>query len=166
MTIKLLRGAYPSLVGLLLGLFQIGLFFQLTFALSSSFSTFLLVTLCWLLGSALGAFYLARLRWRLRVFLIMTLAAYATCSALLIFAPFNGRLWPGYAALITLSGIFPGVFFARMAPIFRARVLLFRENNGFVAGIVLGTLLFLAMGRTVLWIAPAAIAAVVYLASD
>src|SRR6185436_6702564 len=51
---KILRWVYPSLVGILLGLLQTGLFFQLTFTLSSSFRTFLMITVCWLLGSAVG----------------------------------------------------------------------------------------------------------------
>jgi len=153
---------YPSLVGLLLGLLQIGLFFQLTFTLSSSFGTFLLVTLCWLLGSAVGALYLARTPNGTRAFLGLALLAYAACGGLLALFPFGTTLWPLYAALILLTGFYPGVFFARLSPYFTARALFFRENNGFIAGLVLGTILFMLAGRVVLWVLPLAVAMVVY----
>ena len=51
---NMIYGIYPSIVGLMLGLFQTGLFFQLAFTLSSSFRTYLMVTVCWLIGSAIG----------------------------------------------------------------------------------------------------------------
>ncbi len=42
-----------------------------------------------------------------------------------------------------------------------ARALFFRENNGFIVGIVAVTLLFMLGGRIVLWILPAGLALVV-----
>src|SRR5215475_9724531 len=106
-----MKRIFPSLVGLLLGLLQTGLFFQLTFTLSSTFGTFLLVTLCWLLGSAVGVYLLAK--WALPTwgFLGLALLAYGACALLLAAAPFNTTLWPLYAALVMLSGFYPGVFF-------------------------------------------------------
>jgi hypothetical protein len=156
------RRFYPSLVGLLLGLLQTGLFFQLSFTLSSSFGTFLMVTFCWLAGSAVGVFWLARhLRWDTRLFLALALLAYGCCALLLNLAPFDTRLWPVYAALVVVTGIYPGVFFARFSAVHRARTLFLWENNGFIAGLVLGTLLFMVTGRIALWIAPLAAAGVV-----
>lgn len=152
---------YPSLVGLLLGLLQTGLFFQLTFTLSSTFGTFLLVTLCWLLGSALGVLYLARLPQGTRAFLVLALLAYGACGGLLALFPFGTALWPLYAVLILLTGFYPGVFFARMSPYYSARTLFFQENNGFIVGLVLGTLLFMLAGRIVLWALPLAVAGLV-----
>jgi hypothetical protein len=146
------------MVGLLLGLLQTGLFFQLSFTLSSSFGTFLMVTFCWLAGSAVGVFWLARLRWNTRLFLGLALLAYGCCALLLNLAPFDTRLWPVYAALVVITGIYPGVFFARFSAVYRARMLFLWENNGFIAGLVLGTLLFLMIGRIALWIAPLAAA--------
>lgn len=153
---------YPSFVGLLLGLLQTGLFFQLAFTLSSSIGTFLLVTLCWLLGSALGVLYLGKTRQPMGLFLALTLAAYAVCVVILNAAPFNTRWWLVYAVLIVLAGFYPGVFFARMATVYQARTLFLRENNGFIAGLVLGSLLFMLLGRVALWAAPAIVAALVY----
>lgn len=152
---------YPLLVGVLLGLLQTGLFFQMTFTLSSSFGTFLLVTLCWLLGSALGVTQHARLNYTTSVYLILALLAYSLCGVLLLILPFDTALWPLYGGLVLLMGLYPGVFFARMSAFFPARALLTRENNGFIIGLVMGTLLFMLVGRAVLWIAPFALAAVV-----
>lgn len=152
---------YPLLVGVLLGLLQTGLFFQMTFTLSSSFGTFLLVTLCWLLGSALGVTQQTRLGYATGLFLILALLAYSICGALLLILPFDTTLWPLYGGLVLLMGLYPGVFFARMSAYYPARTLLTRENNGFIIGLVMGTLLFMLVGRAVLWIAPFALAGVV-----
>lgn len=155
------KALYPTLVGLLLGLMQTGLFFQLSFTLSSSYGTFLLVTLSWLVGGVIGAYALARLSYPIAHFLILALVAYFACGLLIQIAPFNSALWPVYAGLVILSGLYPGVFFARMAAIYRARDVLLRENNGFIMGLVIGTLLFMLMGRGVLWILPLALAALI-----
>jgi hypothetical protein len=152
---------YPTLVGLLLGLLQTGLFFQLTFTLSSSFGTFLLVTLCWLLGSAAGVLSLARLSNKTRTFLLVALLAYAACGGLLALFPFGTSVWPLYAVLIVISGFYPGVFFARMSVYYPARTLFARENNGFIGGLVLGTIAFLLFGRIALWALPLVIAIMV-----
>src|SRR4051812_49299251 len=108
---KLLLWLYPSLVGILLGLLQTGLFFQLTFTLSSSFRTFLMITICWLLGSAVGIRIAKQVRAHLNGFVLLGMSAYFICVALLGAAPFNTRLWPVYAFLIMLTGLYPGVFF-------------------------------------------------------
>ncbi len=156
-----MKRIFPSLVGLLLGLLQTGLFFQLTFTLSSTFGTFLLVTLCWLVGSAIGVYFLARFSLPTWAFLVLALLAYGACALLLNAAPFNTVIWPLYAVLIILSGFYPGVFFARMSAFYPARTLFLWENNGFIAGLVLGTLAFLVAGRIALWILPLITAIVV-----
>jgi len=157
---------YPSLVGLLLGLLQTGLFFQLAATLSSSIGTFLLVTLSWLLGSALGVTWLAKRRWPTGVFLALALLAYAACVLMLNAAPFNTRWWLIYGLLIVVTGFYPGVFFARMSAVYSARALFLRENNGFIVGLVLGSLLYMLLGRIVLWAAPVALAALLYLLGE
>ena len=154
----LARAFYPSLVGLLLGVVQNGLYFQLAFTLSSGFGTYLMVTLCWLAGSAVGVLYAARLPIRTGVFLLTTLAAYAVCSLILLVTPFNTTLLPLYAALVVAASLYPGVFFARAASVYAAGVLFFRENNGFIVGLVLGTLLFMLLGRAALWLPPVLLA--------
>ncbi len=153
---------YPLIVGLLMGFIQSGLFFQLTFTLSSTYSTFLMVTICWLVGSALGTLYLAKQDIRLNLFLGLALAAYAACGALLLVAPFNTSLAPLYALLIVATGFYPGVFFARTAPYYRAHTLFSRENNGFIMGLVVATMLFMVAGRIVLWVLPVVTAAIVF----
>ena len=103
---RILRWVYPSLVGLLLGSLQTGLYFQLSFTLSSSFTTFLMVTLCWLIGSVIGVRFLQRMRLALNGFLLLALLAYFACAVLLNAAPFNTQLWPLYAVLIIVTGFY------------------------------------------------------------
>jgi hypothetical protein len=152
------RTVYPALVGLMLGLLQTGLYLQLAFTLSSGFGMYLLVTLCWLLGSALGSLLLSRLQVSTRLFLMLAIGSYATCSAMLLLNPFATQLWLVYAALILLVGIYPGVFFARAALVYRAGLLFFRENNGFIVGLIVGTLLLMLLGRAALWLPPVLLA--------
>ena len=108
-------------------------------------------------------YYAARVfPFRTSAFLALTLVAYAGCGVMLMIAPFNARLWPIYAALILLSGVYPGVFFAQMSADYPARVLFFRENNGFITGLIAGTILFMLVGRVALWVGPLIAASMVY----
>jgi hypothetical protein len=151
---KTLRWIYPSMVGLLLGSLQTGLYFQLSFTLSSSFTTFLMVTVCWLLGSAVGVYMAKRVDFPMNGFLALAVLAYFVCVALLTAAPFNTQLWPIYACFITLSGLYPGVFFVRLNDYYSARELFFKENNGFIVGLICGTIFFLMGGRIALLVIP------------
>ena len=151
---KLLRWIYPSIVGILLGSVQTGLYFQLSFTLSSSFTTFLMVTVCWLLGSAIGVSIAKQVRASVNVFLVLALFAYLSCILLLTTAPFNTDLWPIYACSIILTGLYPGVFFVRLNVFYSARELFFKENNGFIVGLICGTILFLLAGRGTLLVMP------------
>jgi hypothetical protein len=160
---KLLQWVYPALVGILLGLLQTGLFFQLTFTLSSSFRTFLMITVCWLLGSVLGIRLARRVKLHLNGFVLLGLVAYFACFGLLAVYPFNTQLWIVYAGFILLTGLYPGVFFVRLSEYYTARQLFFRENNGFIIGLIGGTLLFLLFGRSALWILPVLVAILVML---
>ena len=155
---KWARWIFPSVVGLLLGALQTGLFFHLDFMLSSAFETFLLVTLSWLLGSGIGLFAASYVHLPLEAFLALTLAAYFGCVGLVGASPFDSRFWLLYAALIMLAGLYPGVFFARMTPRYPASVLLFRENNGFILGLAGTTLLYILFGRSALWLLPLVLA--------
>jgi hypothetical protein len=155
------RRFYPLVVGLLLGVMQTGLFFQLTFTLSSSFGTYLMVLLAWLVGSAAGVVVLSRAHLPTRVFLLVALWAYLAVCLLLSIAPFQSAFWPVYAALVLANGLYAGVFFGRMSPAYTARALLLWENNGFILGLVGTTVLFMLMGRALLWAAPIVVALVV-----
>lgn len=157
---------YPSLVGLLSGLLQTGLFVQLTLALSSGAGTLLLVTVCGLAGSALGAALLARWPLPTWLFLMLALLAYGVVGAALLAEPFNTALWPVYAGLIALTGLYAGVFFARMSRQYRARDLFLRVNNGFIAGVIGAALLFLLVGRPALWWLPPVVAGVILLVRE
>lgn len=152
----------PSLVGVLLGFVQTGLFLQLAFTLSSSITTYLTITLCWLIGSVIGVLFMTRLGWTLTQHLILTMAAYALCGITLASQPFETRLLPIYAVAIIVIGVYPGVFFERLKPRYSARSLFFLENNGFIVGVVVSTLAFMFFGQAILWIVPMVIS--VYLA--
>lgn len=158
MTDRFLRAIYPGFTGLLFGLLQTGLYFQLSFALSSSFRTYLMITVGWLIGSALGV-QLARRRTLdrrvVRGLLALMLVAYGACIVLLRLAPFNTQVWPVYALLVVAAGLYPGVFFVRMGRAYAARTLFLGENNGFIVGLATGTLAFMLLGQAVLWVAPA-----------
>lgn len=145
---------YPLLTGILLGVLQTGLFFQLSFTLSSGFGTYLLITLSWLLGSFIGVTVIVSTKVHLYVLLVISLISYGVCSAMPLIFPFNTSLWWIYGILIIGVGVFPGVFFARVASRYTAAQLFLWENNGFVVGMVIGTLLFLVLGRYVLWVMP------------
>jgi hypothetical protein len=155
---RLLLSIYPSLAGLLLGLLQTGLYFQLSFTLSSSFATFLLITVCWLLGSVVGIALAPRVRLGLNGFLALALLTYFACALVLAAAPFNTALWVVYAVLIMGTGLYPGVLFVRLGEYYSAGELFFKENNGFIVGLVSGTILFMVVGRGVLWLLPLLIA--------
>jgi len=163
---KFLSRLYPSIVGILLGLLQTGLFFQLAFTLSSSFRTFLMITVCWLIGSVVGIGIAKRSTLPLNGFILVALGAYFTCVALLGLAPFNTQLWPLYSALIVLTGLYPGVFFVRLGAYYSTRSLFFSENNGFIIGMVGSTFMFLLLGRWALWVMPVVIAGVVMLCTS
>lgn len=120
-----------------------------------------MITVCWLLGSAVGIRIAKQVRWHLNGFVLLGMFAYFFCIALLGAAPFNTRLWPVYAALIMVIGLYPGVFFGRLTDYYSARQLFFRENNGFIVGLMSGTLLFLALGRAALWGMPILLACIV-----
>jgi hypothetical protein len=156
---------YPLLVGTLLGLLQSGLFFLLTFTMSSGFTTYLLITLCWLMGGVVGTLYVHRLTLSLHPLLLMMLLAYALCAWLVSDNPFNTQIWPIYGCLISLAGVYPGVFFARASKLYAVRSLFFWENNGFIIGTVISTLSFMLFGRSPLWILTLVFAALIWFLS-
>ena len=97
---NILNLSYPFLVGILLGWLQTGLFFQLTFTFSSGFTTYLLITLCWLAGSALGVYYLYRLPIPLNIFLLVMIGVYLLISWLVKGFPYQSQMRIIYGVLI------------------------------------------------------------------
>src|SRR5581483_7110151 len=112
--------------GVMLGLLQTGLFFQLTSTFSSAIGTYLMVTLCWLIGSAVGVVYGGRLSLRPVILLPLALLSYGLCGLVMFSSPFETELWPLYAGLVIIIGLYPGLFFASMVPVYKARSLFFR----------------------------------------
>ncbi len=150
-----MRWVYPFLAGLLFGVVQTGYFFQLNFALASTYGTFLLVTLAWLSGSIVGlrASRMPILSLHLGPWLCFL--PYVVTHFVLNAFPFQSNLWPLYGALVLISGTFSGLFFARLGEVIRpVRWLFFTENNGFLLGIVGCTLAYLVLGRPALWLLP------------
>ncbi|MDZ4766788.1 MAG: hypothetical protein SGI73_19795 [Chloroflexota bacterium] len=147
----------PAWVGVLLGFIQTGLFLQLAFTLSSSITTYLMITLCWLVGSVFGVLVLAQRGGSLARYLLIAMLAYGACGVMLVLQPFETRLLPLYGVAIILIGVYPGVFFQRMTPLSSARTVFFLENNGFIVGIIVSTIAFMFFGQVVLWIVPVVI---------
>jgi hypothetical protein len=87
------------------------------------------------------------------------LVPYLSTQVLLNMLPFRSDLWPLYAALVFVSGIYSGLFFARLGAVIRpVRWLFFVENNGFLLGIAACSVLYLLLGRLSLWIIPVILA--------
>ncbi len=155
-----MRWIYLFLVGLLFGVIQTGYFFQLSFALASTYGTFLLVTLAWLSGSVVGLRASRAPILTLHVGPWLCFVPYVITQLVLSAFPFQSDLWPVYGVLIVISGVFSGLFFARLGEVVRpVRWLFFTENNGFLLGIAVCTLAYLIVGRPALWILPGALAA-------
>ncbi len=146
----------PFLIGGLFGAVQTGYFLQLSFAFSSAAITLFSVTLAWLLGVA-GGLWLTRrfavLWWQMS---ILSVGSYLLCCALLAVLPLQGGMLPIYLCLVIGSGLYAGWFFATAAARFRGRAerLFFWENNGFVLGIALTTVVYMLEGRPALWTLP------------
>jgi hypothetical protein len=155
-----MRWIYLLLVGIFFGALQTAYFFRLSFALASTYNTFLMVTLAWLAGSLIGL----RVRLPLRLGSWLCLMPYLLAQVLVNGLPYRADLWPIYAMLVLFSGIFSGLFFAQMGEVVRpVRRLFFIENNGFIIGLVGSTFLYLVGGRVLLWIAPIGLAVLCWL---
>lgn len=157
---------FPTLVGLLLGLLQTGLFFQLSLSMSSGFMTYLLITLCWLLGSVIGVRYVAPTFVSQRAMLVLMMVSFFLIGFMVNAQPFNTQFVPLYGGLTILAGLYPGIFFARLSETYTARLLFFWENNGFILGMVSTTLLFMIVGRIIVILLPLCLAVIVWWYSD
>jgi hypothetical protein len=150
---------YPFLIGCLFGTLQTGYFLQLSFAFSSAAVTLFGITLGWLAGSGLGLWLAGRprnhsARWLRYTFL--SVGSYLLCGALLAHFPLQSAWLPVYGALVVASGVYAGWFFGTAGATWAGRIdrLFFWENNGFVVGLVLATILYLWVGRIALVVLP------------
>lgn len=155
---------YPLTVGSLFGAIQTGYFLQLSFAFSSAAITLFGVTLAWLIGSGCGLWLTRRLKvgwWQIAP---LSIGSYLLCSAILLMLPLQDGLLPVYLLMVALSGLYSGWFFATVAGYFQGKVerLFFWENNGFVAGIALTTVMYIFVGRLILWLFPVVLALITY----
>lgn len=152
---------YPLSIGSLFGALQTGYFLQLSFAFSSAAITLFSVTLAWLAGSGVGLWVAGH--WRLRWWQVglVSLGSYLVCCTVLIAFPLQDHLLPLYVCTVILSGLYAGWFFGRAAAQFVGRIdrLFFWENNGFLVGIAMTTLIYVLAGRLALWVIPIALTA-------
>ncbi len=154
-------GVYATLMGIHFALLQTGYFFELQIGLTAAYPSFITVILSWLAGSVIGlragrggADYSLLLH-------VASLAAYGACVLLLNTWPYQTGLLPLYAALIMVSGAQAGYFFAVNTKLFSSVSRLFlMENNGFVAGWIIGFFGFVAFGHSFDIIGPATMGAV------
>jgi hypothetical protein len=146
---------YPFLIGLLFGFIQTGYFIRLSFALASTYGTFLMVTLAWLAGSIAGLRLNSVRRLTLSGGMWLCIVPYLVALLFVYTHPFQGQWWPIYTLLIFMSGSFSGLFFARTGEVISpVRHLFFVENNGFLLGLTLLPVLYLLFGQIMLWILP------------
>jgi len=150
---------YPFLIGCLFGTLQTGYFLQLSFAFSSAAVTLFGITLCWLVGSGLGLWLAGQSGKRLTFWWrygALSIGSYLGCGALLASYPLQGAWLPVYAILVVASGTYAGWFFSAAGASWAGRIdrLFFWENNGFVLGLALATVLYLLFGRVALVVLP------------
>jgi len=147
---------YATLMGVHFALLQTGYFFELQIGLTAAYPSFITVILSWLAGSVIGlragrgdADYSISSH-------IASLAAFGACVFSLRTWPYQMELAPLYATLIMISGAQAGHFFAANTKLFKSvSRLLFMENNGFIAGWIIGFFGFVMFGHRFDIIGPA-----------
>ena len=124
----------PLVTGLWLGLAQVALSFALLVGAGASALQVFLVTAAWLAGGAIGT-----RSQRSTPLLALALAALVVGRLALAFAPFARGATALALVAAVACGAYAGSFLATRATIFGdARAVLFHENNGFLAGWILG----------------------------
>jgi hypothetical protein len=152
-----MRHVYVILSGLLFAVLQSAYFFVLEIRLTAAYPSFLAVTLGWLLGSVAG------LRWGSQlaegVWIGLSLLAFFSTQGLLHSFPYATWMLPVAALMIAVSGAQAGAFFRQNRDLMKsASRLFFWENNGFIAGWILGFACFVQLGPVYLVTGPAAMA--------
>ena len=153
---------YVILVGVFFALLQSSYFFLMAIHLTSAYPSFLAVTIGWLIGVGLG---LRLGQWGGDlVWLGLSLAAFYGCQVLLKQVEYQVALLPVCGLFIAVSGAHSGAFFRNnretLATVGR---LFFWENNGFLAGWLIGFAGFILAGPVFHWVAPIVLAGVIAL---
>ena len=123
--------------GIFFAVLQSGFFFALGTRMTSAYPGFLTVTLGWLIGSALGL----RIGHKVKpsFWIASSLAAYMATFWGLAFFAYDIRFLPLCGAMVALSGLYAGAFFrVNRSLLGTASRLFFWENNGFIAGWIIG----------------------------
>ncbi len=128
---------YVIVNGIFFAVLQSGYFFALGTRMTSAYPGFLTVTLGWLIGSALGLQIGHKVKSSFWVGL--SLAAYLATFWGLTFLAYDSRFLPLSGAMVAFSGLYAGAFFrVNRSLLGTASRLFFWENNGFIAGWVIG----------------------------
>lgn len=155
---KTLLNLNAVLTGILLGIFQWGIFFLLQSYLASTAIVYLLATVVWLAGSVIG---LALPGPALEViWLTAALAAYEALREIAEAHLYDFSFLPVLLALVAVMGGYAGRFFRARAAFFAvppgaalfqsSKWLFFLENTGFIAGMVAISIGLLTKGDSVL----------------
>ena len=147
-------GLFAAAVGLWLALLQFAFFFLLEVRLSSRATTFFVALFFWLAGFLIGL----NLRGprAFQVLMVLAPVGYYLAYLLLGALPYRHQTLPVVGICIAISGALAGAFFPHAAGRFPTlKWLLFHENNGFIAGIILTLLGSVFAGRFFLDWAPA-----------
>ena len=152
---------YPFLSGLHFALLQFGYLLLLQMNFSSTYLTYMIISLAWITGTLIG------LWWKnLNPIIALTagISSYCLIFALIVSNPFSPLILPLSSLGVAITGLWAGRFFIVMLPAFKdVDQLFFLENNGFILGIIAIFLGFTLLGiGFILW-APLGSAAILLL---
>lgn len=130
----MIKKNYALISGLHFALLQFGYVLLLQMNLSSTYLTYMIISLSWITGSLLG------LWWKTLnplPALATGIASYYLIYTVIALHPFEAFILPLSAMGIMLTGLWAGRFFVILIPLFEKTDQLFlMENNGFILGIM------------------------------
>lgn len=146
---------YFFMGGICFGVLQFCYFLLLEWQLSSAWTSYMAVTLAWMAGIQAGLRWVPRKAWVEHSLVFFNAPCYYGLWFALERWPFDQRFLLLYALLVLGSGYYAGYFFrSSFARWGQVRWLFLYENNGFVGGLLLSFLGFVADGRLFLTLAP------------
>ncbi|MHB9119595.1 MAG: hypothetical protein ACYC2R_15190 [Burkholderiales bacterium] len=157
----MIKQYYPFLSGFHFALLQFGYLLLLQMNFSATYLTYMIISLAWISGT------LAGLWWKnlpAGIALIAGIVSYGVIYGLILGYPFSSLILPLSSLGVAITGLWAGRFFILMLPVFEnADQLFFRENNGFLAGIVVIFPGYAWLGTSFLLWAPVCTAAILLL---